>query len=146
MSRKFEIPSFLKNTQTQSFYEKWLHRKAAGHLKRDRNRGNAVATGSSYREAIHAAVVSSKGRDFYTGEKLDWSLLSQYNNDESKRHRRAYKKRFELLPSVDHVGDGLGVANFRICGWRTNDCKNDLTHRELVSFCKLVLTHEDEAN
>ena len=26
----------------------------------------------------------------------------------------------------DHVGDGLGAADFKICAWRTNDAKHDL--------------------
>jgi hypothetical protein len=28
-----------------------------------------------YKEAVHAAVVSSDGRDAYTGEELDWELI-----------------------------------------------------------------------
>lgn len=137
--RKFALPHFLDGVQTQDTYERWLKRKAAAHLKRDRNRGNTVATGSMYRQAIHEAVVNSEGRDYYTGEDLDWSLLSQYNNADSKEHRRKYKQRFALLPSVDHVNDGLSEADFVICSWRTNDCKNDLAYDELIEFCKKIL-------
>ena len=36
-----------------------------------------------------------------------------------------------LLPTVDHVDPESTEADFRICGWRTNDCKNDLTITEL---------------
>ena len=75
------------------------------------------------------------GLDQYTGEELDWKLMSQYNNDESKELGREYKKRHALLPTVDHVGDGTGPADFKICSWRTNDCKNDLTIEELRDFC-----------
>jgi hypothetical protein len=39
---------------------------------------------ASDKDAIHAAVCATQGRDAYTGEKLDWSLVSQYDNDESK--------------------------------------------------------------
>ena len=42
-----------------------------------------------------------------------------------------YKRRFALLPTVDHVDPESTEADFRICGWRTNDCKNDLTITEL---------------
>jgi hypothetical protein len=48
-----------------------------------------------------------------------------------------------LLPTVDHVGDGLGAADFKICGWRTNDSKTDMTHQEFVAFCRRVVTHFD---
>ena len=88
-------------------------------------------------------MIESEGFDYYTGEQLDWSLISTYDNSQSKQLGRAYKKRFEFLPSVDHVDDGLGPANFKICGWRTNDCKNDLSHEELQEFCKLVLKKYD---
>ena len=93
--------------------------------------------------AIHQAIVKSDGLDEYTGELLDWNLISAYNNEDSKKGRRAYKKRFAKLPTVDHVGDGTGPANFVICGWRTNDCKNDLPREELIEFCRMVLTHHD---
>jgi hypothetical protein len=48
---------------------------------------------------------------------------------------------FALLPTVDHLGDGLGPPEFRICGWLTNDCKADLTTDELLSFCRRILDH-----
>ena len=125
----------------QAVYERWLHRKAASHIKRDRARGNTSATNEDYKIAIHKAVCTSDGKDAYTNEDLDWSLLSQYDNKESKKHGRKYKKRFALLPSVDHVNDGLGPADFKICGWRTNDAKNDMDLGEFVALCKKVLAH-----
>lgn len=144
MSKKFKAPAFLDGIHDQAAYHRWLHRKAMAHVRRDRKRGNDAVTVSLYKLAIHAAVVESEGKDYYTGEKLDWSLLSQYNNVESKAHRREYKRRFQLLPSVDHVGDGLGPPDFKICSWRTNDCKNDLSHQELIEFCKRVIRHSQK--
>jgi len=41
---------------------------------------------------IHAAVVRSNGKDAYTGEELDWSLLSSWNNDKAKAQGSDYKK------------------------------------------------------
>jgi hypothetical protein len=81
--------------------------------------------------------------DHYTDEALDWSLLSKYDNATSRQQRRAYKASFALLPTVDHVGDGLGPANFKICGWRTNDAKHDLTHEAFVELCRLVVARFD---
>ena len=141
MPKKYILPLFLSNVVSHETYERWLRRKAQAHVKRDRRRGSESASGSTYREAIHGAVVESDGRDAYTGEPLQWELISQYDNDESKEKGRHYKKSFALLPTVDHVGDGMGPANFKICGWRTNDAKNDLELSEFLSVCKTVLAH-----
>jgi len=138
---KYQLPVFLLGQVTQETYERWLRRKAQAHIKRDRQRGNETAIGEEYRDAIHAAVVESGGCDAYTGEKLDWSLISRYDNDESKENGRRYKKVFALLPTVDHVGDGTVSADFKICGWRTNDAKNDLDLTDFLLVCRGVLEH-----
>jgi len=93
--------------------------------------------------AIHEAVVASNGKDAYTGEQLAWELISTYDNKKSKVGRREYKKSFGLLPTVDHVSDGLSAPNFKICSWRSNDCKNDLSSDELLDFCRAVLAHHE---
>lgn len=137
--RKFERPKFLRGVLSREAYERWLHRKASAHVRRDRKRGNGICTGSGYRAAIHKAVVNSKGRDAYTRERLDWGLVSKYDNKASKSGGRAYKHAFALLPTVDHIGDGLDSGDFVICSWRTNDAKNDLPLREFLEVCKRVL-------
>lgn len=135
------MPKFLEGIILPEAYEKWLSRKAMAHVKRDRNRGNSTATVALYKEAIHAAVVLSEGLDAYTGERLDWTLLSKYNNEESKAGRHGYKAGFALLPTVDHVSAGATEASFRICGWRMNDAKNDLSLEAFIELCQKVLTH-----
>jgi len=137
--RLFDLPAFLDDVVTREAYVRWLQRKAAAHVKRDRKRGNGSASVSEYKQAIHGAVCASRGRDAYTGEELDWGLISKYDNDESKQGRRGYKAKFALLPTVDHVGDGTGPADFRICAWRTNDAKGDLTLEEFMALCARVL-------
>jgi hypothetical protein len=139
--KKYALPQFLAGRCSQTAYERWLRAKAAAHVKRDRKRGNAAAIGEPYRVAIHAAVVASGGNDCYTGEPLEWERISTYCNDESQARRRAYKRELALLPTVDHVGDGLGAPDFRICAWRTNDCKNDLSHDELLAFCRRIVEY-----
>src|SRR5712692_7836559 len=111
--RKYQCPGFLCSTVTQESYEKWLGGRAIAHVKRDRARGNTTATNEAYRVAIHRAVLCSGGWDHYTGEPLDWSLLGRYSNVESKANGRRYKAKLTLYPSVDHVGDGLGEADFK---------------------------------
>jgi hypothetical protein len=139
--KKYDLPRFLIGRCTHVVYERWLRAKADAHVKRDRKRGNASAIGEAYRVAIHAAVVASSGNDYYTGESLEWERISTYCNAESEERRREYKRELALLPTVDHVGDGLGAPDFRICAWRTNDCKNDLTAEELLTFCRRVIEY-----
>jgi hypothetical protein len=91
--------------------------------------------------AIHEAVIDSRGLDYYTGEKLAWDIISTYDNAKSKEGRRTYKKSFWSLPTIDHFGENLAANDFRICSWRTNDCKNDLSQDELVAFCRIVLAY-----
>jgi hypothetical protein len=93
--------------------------------------------------AIHRAVVASGGFDNYTGQKLAWNKISTYDNAKSKEGKRNYKKSFWDLPTVDHWGDDLTANAFRICSWRTNDCKNDLNDGELIAFCRIVLTYHE---
>lgn len=138
---KYALPIFLDGVCTQAAYEKWLRRRVAAHVKRDRKRLKKKIKPEDYRVAIHQAVIDCGGIDYLTKERLDWSLLSRYVNSESKKHGGAYKKQFALLPSVDHdLGDDSSFK-FRICSWRTNDAKNDLTLEEFRSLCRLVLCH-----
>ena len=141
MQKRYQLPSFLLGQVTQEAYERWLRRKAQAHVRRDRRRGNETAIGEAYQAAIHSAVLESGGRDSYTGEELNWSIISKYDNDKSQEHGRHYKRGFALLPTVDHVNDGMGVADFKICGWRTNDAKNDLEMPAFLTLCQVVLEH-----
>ncbi|HEX8669281.1 MAG TPA: hypothetical protein VF727_13015 [Allosphingosinicella sp.] len=143
MSKLFAIPHFLEGRVHQEAYTRWLHRKAATHLKRDRKRCQHEITGSQYRHGIHAAVCASGGFDFYTGEALDWEKISTYSNDESQAERSEYKAGFALLPTVDHVVLDDGRYEFVICGWRTNDAKNDLCRAEFIDLCRRVLAHHE---
>jgi hypothetical protein len=138
---KYARPTFLVGRCTAGVYRRWLARRAAAHRKRDRVRGNLSATISAYKEAIHAAVLRGGERDAYTGERLRWDLISTYDNQASEREGRDYKKSFALLPSVDHVGDGLGAPKFRMCAWRTNDAKGDLSYFKFIGLCRKVLAH-----
>lgn len=145
MSKKYTLPTFLDGIASQAAYQRWLEHKARTHVKRDRKRGNAEALGEAYRVAIHAAVIVGGGRDAYTGEALDWSLISRYDNADSALGGRLYKHGFAKLPTVDHVGDGLGPADFKICGWRVNDVKHDLDMPAFLDVCKAVLEHHGYA-
>lgn len=127
----------------QEIYLRWLRRKAAAHVKRDRKRCDYTVMGEEYRRLIHAAVERQGTHDFYTGEPLDWSLVSKYSNEESQAGRTAYKAGFALLPTVDHIPGDNGRYDFAICAWRTNDCKSDLDHAEFVELCRKVIARAD---
>lgn len=143
--RKYRLPKFLEGKITPEQYEKWLHRKAVAHARRDRNRGNSTAKNEEYKIAIHKAVNQSEGKDAYTGEELAWSLLSKYNNADSKKGGKQYKRRFALLPSVDHLDDGTSKPDFKICSWRTNDAKSDLSYEEFLDLCKKVMAEANKS-
>jgi hypothetical protein len=138
-STRHAIPLFLVGRVNPLVYERWLARKAAAHLKRDRKRGYEEITAAQYRDDIHKAVLGSEGRDFYTGEELDWTLLSKYNNEESSAGRHGYKAGFALIPTIDHIESARVNSGFRICGWRTNDAKHDLSHQAFIELCVLVV-------
>lgn len=142
MSEKSRYPVPAALAIEHATYLHWLRRKAAAHVKRDRKRfPDRDLTGESYRLQIHQAVCDHGIHDFYTGEKLDWKLVSTYDNDESKAGKTAYKLGFALLPTVDHVFEPDGTWRFVICAWRTNDAKNDMSHAEFVALCQRVVAH-----
>ncbi len=141
-SKKYLFPEFLIGRCRPEDYLKWLNGRAISHARRDRKRGYTEARREAYMIAIHAEVLRSKGLDAYTGEDLAWENINTYDNAKSKEGRRQYKKALGNIPTVDHFGDDLTADEFRICSWRTNDCKNDLSDEELVQFCQAVLAHD----
>ena len=138
---RYELPEFLEGLCTPGEYRRWLSRAASRHVRRDRKRGNTCATRESYERAIHEAALRKGQTDAHTGERLDRTLISTYDNKKAKERGRDYKKSFGDMPTVDHVSDGLGPADFCICSWRTNDCKSDLGLEEFIALCKKVVTY-----
>jgi hypothetical protein len=139
--QRHPLPNFLRGHVSETTYQRWLKRKAAAIVRRDRRRGNKGATVAEYKRAIHEAVVRGGGKDAYTGQSLRWDLISKYDNEASRRGGRNYKHRFGDLPSVDHVNEGRGRPRFQICAWRTNDAKSDLSYEDFVALCRSVLRH-----
>jgi hypothetical protein len=137
---KHPMPKFLEQVVEAAAYERWLRRKAMAHVKRDRKRGRPCAV-ALYKDGIHNAVVRSAGKDAYTGEDLDWTLLSTYRNEDSKLGRHAYRAGRRLLPTIDHVAADAVEGDFQICSSRTNDAKNDLPFSDFLDLCEMVLTH-----
>jgi hypothetical protein len=139
----YAVPVCIQGQCDQARYSRWLHRKAVAHARRDRKR-ERPCTIALYKEQIHAAVCASGHEDFYTGEKLDWKLVSTYDSESSKKARAKYKKTFALLPTLDHTFDEQGQQKFVICSWYVNDAKSDLTLNEFYRLCERVLKHRDK--
>ena len=137
----YPLPGFLRGHVSGATYRRWLQRKAAAIVRRDRRRGNKGAKVAAYKRAIHEAVVCGGDRDAYTGQPLRWDLISKYDNEASRRGGRHYKQRFGDLPSIDHIDEGRGRPRFLVCAWRTNDAKSDLSYEEFVALCRSVLRH-----
>jgi hypothetical protein len=117
--------------------------KAVAHVRPDKKRA-VTCTVAKYKAQIHAAVCLFGQADFYTGEPLDWSLVSTYDNKSSKSGRTKYKKTLALLPTIDHTVEEQGRPKFVICSWYVNDAKSDLTIDEFYRLCERVLKHRDE--
>lgn len=142
MNNDYQIPEFLKKLCNEEDYRTWLTRKANAHLKRDKKRWAVTDTRENYKRAIHKAVIDSKGIDAYTGKKMNWTLICQYDNEESKIGRSEYKKQFSELPTFDHVSKEGEKLKFSICSWKVNDAKNDLDYKEFVKLCKEIVEFE----
>lgn len=140
MPKKYILPGFLDQVVTPAAYERWLRGRVVAHVRRDRKRGHPC-TVALYKEAIHCAVVQSDGRDAYTGEAFEWNLISTYRNADSKNGRHIYKAQFKLLPTIDHVTADASEGGFRVCGWCTNDAKNDLSLEVFLQVCEKALKH-----
>jgi hypothetical protein len=140
-ARKYTLPKFLDGTVSIEVYDKWLSRKAKAHFDRDRKRGYVDISAALYKEKIHDAVLRSYGKDKYTGEMLNWSLISTYDNEKSKEGKHSYKASFAYLPTVDHVETLYHGSGFCICGWRTNDMKHDLSHGDLIDLCLKIVEY-----
>jgi len=126
--RKYQRPDFLDKLIDQQIYEKWLNRKARGHFNRDKKHDSIQSTCQEYKKAIHEAVYDSNGLDAYTGKDMKWELLATFD-----------RVRIADLPTVDHVRDAKKQPSFKICSWRVNDAKSDLTLDEFVSLCGVII-------
>jgi hypothetical protein len=82
-------------------YPSWVQRKAVTPCTRDQKRGG-TGNVQQYRLAIHDAVLASEARDHWTGEPLDWQLISTYDNNETAARKGAHKKQYAMLPTIDH--------------------------------------------
>jgi hypothetical protein len=137
ISKKYPFPEFLSGRCEPDVYYKWLLNKADTLLKRDKARQKkyALDAGKSlYKQKIHEAVLNSSLYDPYSGEYLKWELISLW--DTSHKQPDGYKKKFRLMPTIDHVDPNR--LDFEICSWKINDAKSDMTREEFINMCSTV--------
>ena len=145
--REYKMPKFLQEfIKEQKLYEKWLYRRAASQFLRDekyykKNDKSLNSTRAIYREKIHQAVIKSNGKDFYTGEELNWNKISTFGK------KNGYKK-IPDLPTVEHINRQKlnNKVEFVICSWEVNDMKNDLSYADFRELCKKVLEYKAGQN
>jgi len=140
---KYAVPECIREKCTQAKYSRWLHTKATAHVRRDRRRFKNACMVQQYKTAIHEAVGVGGNLDYYTGEELDWSLVSTFDNAAAMEGRIKYKKSFVMLPTLDHTEDEQGRRKFVICSWRVNDMKSDMSENEFYELCDRVLRHRN---
>ena len=131
----WSAPDWVK--QNDKDYSELIRKKAVAVTRRDKKRDGKYSVKEAI-EAIHQAFHRCNGFDPYDGSKLDPELLGEYKNDEAKAQRAAYKRRFAMLPTVDHV-TAKPVADFEIVSWQTNDAKGDMSPDEFIAYCHRVV-------
>jgi len=131
---KYPLPGFLEGRCDPAVFAKWLDAKADTLETRDKKRGKPyamTATKSGYKEKIYRAVLNSGACDPYTGDLLAWEMIGTW--DTSTDHPEEYKRRFALMPTVDHTDPD--VLEFEICSWLVNECKSYLKPDEFLGVC-----------
>lgn len=118
-------------------YSELIQRKAVAVTKRDKKRGGKYSVKEAI-EAIHQAFHRCNGFDPYDGSKLAPELLGEYKNEDAKAEGAAHKRRFAMLPTVDHV-KAEPEPDFEIVSWQTNDAKGDMLPEEFIAFCQRVV-------
>ena len=122
-------------------YSELIQRKAVAVTRRDKRRGGQYTVKQAI-EAINEAFHRCNGFDPYDGSKLDPKLLGEYKNEDAKAEGAAHKRRFAMLPTVDHV-TAEPVPDFEIVSWQTNDAKGDMPPEEFISYCRRVVQVAD---
>ena len=138
---KYHLPAFLQGRISEPAYDKWLNAKANTLRQRDLKTKRVFAEANSkamYKEKIHAAVIANGQYDRYTGDALQWELISTWDPKKTKVLQASYRDKFLLMPTVDHVDPEGETLEFEIVSWLANDCKSGLNPTQFVDLCKKI--------
>jgi hypothetical protein len=145
---KYFLPPFLVGICSLAKYRKWLYRKAYHLFARDQRLNRACVVGqsiASYEMAIHMAILASGPCDPYTGQAMDWTLIGMWNDAQAKQGGEAFRKKFALMPTIDHTDPYATDLAFEICSLLVNECKNNLNADEFIGLCKKVVAFRGNA-
>ena len=123
-------------------YSDLIRKKAVAVTRRDKRRDGKYSVKEAI-EAIHQAFHRCNGFDPYDGSKLNPKLLGEYKNEDAKAEGAAHKRRFAMLPTVDHV-KAEPEPDFEIVSWQTNDAKGDMPPEEFIAYCRRVVQIADQ--
>jgi hypothetical protein len=144
--RKYHLPGFLVGRIPESLYDSWLNERANTLRQRDLKRKKSyalVTTKGMYKEKIHAAVLDAGKYDPFTGDLLEWELISSWDSNKAKAGRDEYKNKFLLMPTVDHRDPKADTLEFEIVSWLVNDCKSGLDPDQFVDLCGRIVAHRE---
>ena len=123
-------------------YSDLIRKKAVAVTRRDKRRDGKYTVKQAI-EAINQAFHRCNGFDPYDGSKLNPKLLGEYKNEDAKAEGAAHKRRFAMLPTVDHV-KAEPEPDFEIVSWQTNDAKGDMPPEEFIAYCRRVVQIADQ--
>ena len=123
-------------------YSDLIRKKAVAVTRRDKRRGGEYTVKQAI-EAINQAFHRCNGFDPYDGSKLNPKQLGEYKNEDAKAEGAANKRRFAMLPTVDHV-KAEPEPDFEIVSWQTNDAKGDMPPEEFIAYCRRVVQIADQ--
>ena len=139
--RIIQKPEYLKDVNIDSDFNKWILKTAERFRRRDKKRFKRnnwkIWKKEDYKNKIIAAFNDCKeGNDYYTGKKLNWTLLDKYG----KKNGYVYDKNIKSeVPTFDHVFENdNGKFHFVICSWLVNDMINDQKINDVIKLCKII--------
>jgi hypothetical protein len=143
----YTLPPFLKGICMPEKFRKWLGAKAEGLFQRDQRLGRSCAahgSKASYKKAVYDAVMANGVADPYTGDSLNWAIISTWDPVGKNYDPGTFKEKYSLLPTVDHTNPDNNTLEFEICSWIVNSCKNDMNRDEFLAFCKKVVAYRSQ--
>jgi hypothetical protein len=142
----YPVPSFLQDRVSAVTYQKWLNVKASALRKRDLRLKRPFAAATPryvYMQKLHAAVIKTGLYDPFSGDTLRWDLIGTWDPHKAKGNS-GYKKKFNLMPTADHISPDAQELDFEICSWLSNTAKTFLSPGEFVEMCGKIVAYRSK--
>lgn len=140
--KRYPLPEFLRACDPpvaddpEIQYDEWIHRKGLSLYKDDKERDRAGRTTKGYMDALDEAVCESRGRDYLTGERLEWRFEPNGPGNADDRNRAKVQLVGDI--EIDHKKSKSAEEGFGICRKRTNGMKGILSARGFIEICRMV--------